>query len=238
MTNVSTDAATLVALAASVERAPEYARSAQTGSARLDALVDWWIGLNPASVLNYRALAHPDCARVEAAINSSVTLMSFPTEISDNDAALRSVIGLYSGSEISDLLPRDRSDHEWITDAQQLRDDLFRLRDLRADPAAVVHILDIPELTQRVEALLTCASRHTPCILESLPDYAAALIADRLTHRGKGWWLACSTSQDEAVTAAMHRLALEPTLDLQLTSYSKIGATVIAELLDVLTSTD
>lgn len=228
----------LLALAASVERAPERLHSSHTGSQRLDDLVDWWSALSPTGVLRYRAITHPEVSRVEAAIDGGVTLVSFVAEPTTDDAALRSVIGLYSGHEISELLPRDRSDLQWMADAQKLRDDLFNLRDVRAEPAVVVHTLNIPQLTERVEALLTCAARQTPCLLESLPDFAAALIADRLTHRAKGWWLACGTSRDGAVTAARERLALEPALDLVLESYSTVGATVIAEMLTILTDKD
>lgn len=227
----------LVELAARIERAPEVLVNANLGSAALDRLADWWMTISGSPSVNYRTLtltagsSHVPQHNADALIDSGANLVACATP--GDDVLPRIIVGLYAGADVHQLLPQFLSDSDWMRSAESMRHELFALRDMRAEPVNVLHELKAALLEQRVGALLTCSARSTPYILQSLDDFAAALIADRLSHRAKTWWLAAGTSIDPAVAASIQRLGLEPVLDLGLSADTQVGSEAIRVLLEL-----
>jgi nicotinate-nucleotide--dimethylbenzimidazole phosphoribosyltransferase len=87
-----------------------------------------------------------------------------------------------------------------------------------------------------VGVLLSAAARRTPCLVDGTDELAAALVADRLCYRAKGWWRAGSDSPDPGRRAATERIDLAPGLPLGLTDDAGRGAEATLAILTLLTS--
>jgi len=235
----------LTDLAARIERAPEAHGSADLGCTALDRLANWWTSINGKAPVNYRSITlgsttfgsttagSPIAAahNADALIDAGANLLACTA--SGNEVTARIIVGLYAGADVHQLLPATLADSDWMMQAESMRNELFALRDMRAEPTAILRTLNAELLEQRVDAILTCSARSTPYLLQSLDDYAAALIADRLAHRAKSWWLVSGTSVDPAASAAIQRLGLPPTLDLGLSAQANVGSDVISALLEI-----
>jgi nicotinate-nucleotide--dimethylbenzimidazole phosphoribosyltransferase len=132
------------------------------------------------------------------------------------DHAARAVIALLTRREASAVVhqPAGMTDRAWVAACVSVREAAVPLADLRAEPLGLVERLGAEGLAAVAGALLAAAAERTPCLLDGTGPLAAALVADRLCFRARGWWLPVSDSPDPARTAAVERLGLSPALRL------------------------
>ena len=79
--------------------------------------------------------------------------------------------------------------------------------------------------------LVQSAARRTPVLLDGVVSCAAALVAARIAHRSREWWLAGHRSTEPAQVAALDRLRLTPVVDFGLRLGEGTGALVALPVL-------
>ena len=115
-----------------------------------------------------------------------------------------------------------------------VRDRAAAVVDLRGEPMALLAALPAPGIAYTTGVLLGAAARRTPCLVDGTDELAAALVADRLCHRARGWWRAASDSPDPGRAAAIDRVDLAAGLPLALTDDAGRGAQATLALLAAL----
>lgn len=186
----------------------------------------------PASVPD-AILAGLDAA--DRAIDSGATLL-VPRSGNRDDEAARTVIALLTRKEASAVLaqPAGMTDREWMTACAAVRDRAASTAEHRADPIALLDALSAPGIALVVGVLLGAAARRTACLVDGTDELAAALVADRICIRAKGWWRAGSDSPDPGRVAAIERIDLAPGLPLGLSDDAGRGAEATLALLALL----
>lgn len=186
----------------------------------LAALADWWRARQPDTPVRSAWLDLPaggfdsgvSAARAALAQGATILVPRCP-----GDHAARAVIALLTRREASAVVhqPAGMTDREWVAACVAVRDAAVPLADVRADPLGMVDRLGADGLAAAAGALLAAAAARTPCLLDGTGTLAAALVADRLSFRARGWWLPASDSPDPARSAAVERLGLTPALRLR-----------------------
>ena len=207
----------------------------------------WWQGLSAgvpvrATVVRRSPLPASDTAQslvaglaaADQAIDSGATLL-LPRVGTHDSTASRTLIALLTRKEASVVIhqPEGMTDRAWMASCAAVRDGVAALVGHRAQPAALLAGLDAHEIAFVVGALLGAAARRTPCLVDGTDELAAALVADRISFRAKGWWRAGSTSPDPARVAAIDRMDLTPGLPFGLTDDAGLGADATLVLLEM-----
>lgn len=185
----------------------------------LDALTRWWRRRQPDAPVIPCWLDLSDggfdagVAETRAALAQGATIVV--PRCPDVHAA-RAVIALLTRREASAVVhqPPGMTDAAWVAACVAVRDAAGPLADLRAEPLSMVESLSADGLAAVAGALLAAAAGRTPCLLDGTGALAAALVADRLCFRARGWWLPASDSPDPARSAAVERLGLTPAMRL------------------------
>ena len=171
-------------------------------------------------------------ADADRAVDAGATLL-VPRARTRSDAVARTAIALLTRREASAVLhqPPGMSDREWMVACATVRDGAARAADLRGEPLAMLDRLEAPELAYLSGVLLAAAARRTACLVDGTDELAAALVADRLCYRAKGWWLAATDSPDPGRAAAIDRIDLAVGLPLALSDDAGRGADAVTALL-------
>ncbi len=213
----------------------------------LGDLWTWWHSLVPGASVEPRWLDGPDgpiaaamdagVTAADAAVDAGVTLL-IPRVARPDDTVARTVIGLLTRKESSAVLaqPAGMTDRDWMVACADIRDRMADVVEHRGEPVPLLDHLGAGSLAGVVGILLGAAARRTPCLVDGTPELAAALVADRLAFRAKGWWRAGATSPDPARIAAVDRIDLTPGLPLDLSDDAGRGAEVTVDLLELLLS--
>lgn len=219
-----------------------------TGS--LAALWSWWAAVGSGQPEGRILLAEtpdPDADRVAAvlagvaaadrAVDSGATLL-VPRATVRADAAARSIITLLTRREASGVVHQrpGMTDRAWMHLTAEVRDRAAVGADQRGDPLGLLATLGTPAIAMVVGTLLGAAARRTPCLIDGTDELAAALVADRLCYRAKGWWLVASDSPDPGRAAAIDRIDAAVGLPLALDDDSGRGADAVVALLSQLTA--
>ncbi|UCZ62320.1 nicotinate-nucleotide--dimethylbenzimidazole phosphoribosyltransferase [Mycolicibacterium phocaicum] len=122
-------------------------------------------------------------------------------------------------------------DEGWARKTAAIRDALFRARQVKADPVALVAVCGGADLAAMAGFLAQAAVRRTPVLLDGVVVTAAALVADRLAPGAKAWWQAGHLSTEPAHAVALQRLQLTPILDLGMRLGEGSGAAVALPVL-------
>lgn len=129
------------------------------------------------------------------------------------------VVGLLAPADAVAVIGRGSGidDAAWMAKCAVVRDALRRGRGRRGDPVDLIAAVGGADVAALVGILLRAAYRRVPVILDGTLAAAAALIAHRLSHRARGWWLAGHLSTEPAHAIALERLDLLPVgrLDLR-----------------------
>jgi nicotinate-nucleotide--dimethylbenzimidazole phosphoribosyltransferase len=172
---------------------------------------------------------------VERAVDAGATLI-VPVCGARDEIAARTVMALLTRREASAVLPQPPGmpDRDWMATCAAVRDRAAAVVDLRGEPLSLLAALPAPGIAFAAGVLLGAAARHTPCLVDGTDELAAALVADRLSHRARGWWRAAVDSPDPGRAAAIDRVDLAAGLPLALTDDAGRGAQATLALLAAL----
>lgn len=117
-------------------------------------------------------------------------------------------------------------DAGWVRKTAAVRDALYRCRDSRADPVALLRICGGADLAAIAGFCAQAAVRRTPLLLDGLVVTAAALVAERMASGARLWWQAGHRSTEPAHAVALDRLGLDPIVDMRMRLGEGTGAAV------------
>ncbi|MCK7636608.1 nicotinate-nucleotide--dimethylbenzimidazole phosphoribosyltransferase [Corynebacterium pygosceleis] len=145
------------------------------------------------------------------------------------------LIGLATGTEPVVVVGRGSGidDEGWKRKTAAVRDAMFRARDLKHDPVAVLRAVSSPDITAMAGFLAQAAVRRTPVILDGVVVTAAALWAERLAPGAAEWWMAGHRSVEPAHGIALAHLGKQPILDLGMRLGEGSGAAAALPLVRV-----
>ncbi len=220
-------------------------------SGRLADLLTWWRALasaprpTPAEIhvettdLDVEAALRAGLDAADRAVDGGTTIL-IPRASPRDDVAARTVISLLTRKEASRILPQPTgmTDRDWMAACATVRDRAADVTEHRGAPVDILDALAATGIAATVGTLLGAAARRTPCLIDGTDELAAALVADRLCFRAKGWWRSASDSPDPGRMAAIDRIDLTPGLPLMLDDDDGRGATATLALLDLLTDGD
>ncbi len=227
-------------------RSPTHVPPDVTGA--LADLLGWWYALaapaqpRPAAIavdvdaLDVDSALRAGIAAADHAVDAGQSIL-VPRVTARDDVLARTVISLLSRKEASRILPQPTgmTDREWMTECAAVRDRAASVAEHRGAPVDLLAALSASGMAAVVGTLLAGAARRTPCLIDGTDELAAALVADRLCFRAKGWWRSASDSPDPGRTAAIDRMDLTAGLPLLLTDDRGRGAAATLALLDLLT---
>ncbi|MBS4100162.1 nicotinate-nucleotide--dimethylbenzimidazole phosphoribosyltransferase [Tsukamurella paurometabola] len=121
-------------------------------------------------------------------------------------------------------------DNAWMRKAAAVRDGMYRARPHTGNPKALLRTVAGADLAAMAGFLAQAAVRRTPVILDGVVVTAAALVANDLAPGAVSWWVAGHKSPEPAHALALHRLDLEPLLDLGLRLGEGSGAALALPL--------
>jgi nicotinate-nucleotide--dimethylbenzimidazole phosphoribosyltransferase len=143
-----------------------------------------------------------------------------------NTTAAATLICLLTGTEVADVVGRGTGidDDAWMRKCTAVRDAAHRGRPLLGNPLELLAEVAGADFAAMTGFLVQAAVRRTPVLLDGVVSGAAALVAHRIAHAAKHWWLAGHRSTEPAHARALERLGLEPVLDLGLRLGEGTGA--------------
>ncbi|MCS3782287.1 nicotinate-nucleotide--dimethylbenzimidazole phosphoribosyltransferase [Tsukamurella ocularis] len=121
-------------------------------------------------------------------------------------------------------------DNAWMRKAAAVRDGMYRARPHVGNPKALLRTVAGADLAAMAGFLAQAAVRRTPVILDGVVVTAAALVANDLAPGAVSWWVAGHKSPEPAHALALHRLDIEPLLDLGLRLGEGSGAALALPL--------
>jgi nicotinate-nucleotide--dimethylbenzimidazole phosphoribosyltransferase len=212
----------------------------------LAGLLGWWLALVPEAPLVPAELRPAGAGTpseqlragfeaTDRAIDAGATLLVPGVDAADPEAA-RALYALLARKEASAVTYQapGTTDRDWMTACAAVRDRSADLAGLRGDPVGLLDALPAGGIAFVTGALLAGAARRTPCLVDGTDSMAAALVADRMAFRAKGWWRAGADSPDPGRRAAAERIDLPAGLPLGLTDESGRGAAATVALLGLL----
>jgi nicotinate-nucleotide--dimethylbenzimidazole phosphoribosyltransferase len=117
-------------------------------------------------------------------------------------------------------------DDGWARKTAAVRDALYRTRNERTDPLALVRICGGADLAAMAGFVAQAAVRRTPVLLDGVVVTAAALVADLLAPGARAWWRAGHLSTEPAHALALTHLGLDPIVALNMRLGEGTGAVV------------
>ncbi len=150
-----------------------------------------------------------------------------------NTTAATALIAALIGTEPVAAVGRGTGidDAAWSRKTAAVRDALYRSRDRRDDPVALLAACGGADLAAMAGFCAQSAVRRTPLLLDGVVVTAAALVADRMAPGARSWWRAGHRSPEPAHTLALAELGLEPIIDLGLRLGEGTGAAVALPIL-------
>lgn len=144
-----------------------------------------------------------------------------------------SVIASLCGIEPVRIIGRGSGidDQGWKVKLALIRDAMYRVRDDRTDVLHVLRRIAGPDIAVLMGLLAQAAVRRTPVILDGVGVAAAAMCAQMLAPGASAWWMAASSGNEPATTAAFNALHLEPLLDMPLGTGMGIGGVMAVAFL-------
>ncbi len=207
----------------------------------------WWRTVSAGGPLSVTSVTSPatgdvgtalveGCRAADRAIDAGATLL-IPRAQPRDPVAARTLVALLTRKEASTAVyqPPGMPDRDWMLACGTVRDRAAAAAHLRGEPVPLLGEVGAPAIAGVVGILLAAAARRTACLVDGTDELAAALVADRLCYRAKGWWLAASDSPDSGRAAAISRVDLAVGLPLSLSDDAGRGAAAVGALLALLT---
>jgi nicotinate-nucleotide--dimethylbenzimidazole phosphoribosyltransferase len=150
-----------------------------------------------------------------------------------NTTAATTLIAAVTGIEPVAAVGRGTGidDTAWSRKTAAVRDALYRSREVRSDPLALLAACGGADLAAMTGFCAQAALRRTPVLLDGLVVTAAALVAEQMAPGARAWWQAGHRSCEPAHTPALSELGLEPILDLGLRLGEGTGAAMALPVL-------
>lgn len=150
-----------------------------------------------------------------------------------NTTPASALVGLLTGKDASLVVGRGTGidDAGWMRKAGAVRDAMRRGRTVRSEPLVLLARIGGPDLAAMTGFVLGAAARRTPVLLDGTVTAAAALVADRIAFRARGWWRAGHRSTEPAHALALERLWLDPVVDYGMRLGEGTGALVALPVL-------
>jgi nicotinate-nucleotide--dimethylbenzimidazole phosphoribosyltransferase len=118
-------------------------------------------------------------------------------------------------SDVATMIGRGTGidDATWMTKCAAVRDAARRGRGATGDMIGLLAACGGADIAAMSGFLVQSAVRRTPVLLDGVVSCAAALVAQRVAHRTRLWWMAGHRSPEPAQAAALERLRLVPLVD-------------------------
>ncbi len=231
---------------------------ADPATGALGRLASWWTALGPesggrlapttigappvdghatgSSEDSVRRLLVAGITAADRAVDAGATLLVVAPEPAGNadvDDADRAVIAVLTRREASAVLPQPAgmTDRTWMARCEHVRELTAAAHGHRGDPVTLIGATGADAVAFTAGVLVAAAARRTPCLLDGTRALAAAVLADRIAYRARGWWLVASDSPDPARTAVVDRVDLTVALPLGLSDETGLGARAVLALL-------
>jgi hypothetical protein len=179
----------------------------------------------------------------DRAIDSGVSLL-FVTSADDGTAHdVEILIGALTRADAASVAVRTNvGDQEWMDNVIHIRDEMFALRDLIADPSALLTRTNSLDVAAMLGLILQSSNRATPLVLIGERAYCSALLAQRVSHRSRDWLIPALDLTSPAGTLAQQRLDRPPILELAMPfavdylSQASLTAPIIDAMLELLSA--
>ena len=150
-----------------------------------------------------------------------------------NTTAATALVAALTGTEPVAAVGRGTGidDASWSRKTAAVRDALYRSREFRSDPVALLAACGGADLAAMAGFCAQAAIRRTPVLLDGVVVTAAALVAERMAPGAKSWWRAGHRSPEPAHALALSELGLEPIVDLGLRLGEGTGAALALPIL-------
>ncbi len=143
-----------------------------------------------------------------------------------NTTVAAALMGMYTRTEpVAVVGPGSGADDEmWKRKVAVIRDAMFRVRHLRAEPLEVLRKIGSPDIAALVGFIGQAVSRRTPVLLDGAPVTVAGYIAQRLADGADRWFIAGQLTPEPSHLLALQKLDLTPLLALEMTTGQGVGA--------------
>ena len=150
-----------------------------------------------------------------------------------NTTAAATLTAVLTGSDVASVVGRGTGidDATWMVKCAAVRDSARRGRAVTHDMIELLAVCGGADIAAMTGFLVQSASRRTPVLLDGVVSCAAALVAARIAHRSREWWVAGHRSTEPAQLAALERLRLTPVVDFGLRLGEGTGALVALPVL-------
>lgn len=125
------------------------------------------------------------------------------------------------------------TDELWKIKVEAIRDAMFRVRTLVAEPTEVLRKIGSPDLVALAAFIAQAAARRTPVLLDGAPVTVAAYLAERLVPGTKDWCQAGQLTPEPAHLIALQSLELTPLIALDMNAGQGTGALAALPLVKV-----
>jgi nicotinate-nucleotide--dimethylbenzimidazole phosphoribosyltransferase len=143
------------------------------------------------------------------------------------------LVGVLTGTHAATIVGRGTGidDATWMRKCAAVRDAMHRARPVLGDPLRLLATAGGADFAAMTGFLMQAAARRTPVLLDGVVSGACALVGQRIACQAVDWWLAGHRSTEPAHGKALHRLSLEPVLDLGLRLGEGTGALLAVPVL-------
>ena len=179
----------------------------------------------------------------DRAIDSGVSLLFVASDEETRAHDVEILIGALTRADAASVAVRTNvGDQEWMNTVIHIRDQIFALRDLVADPSALLARTNSFDVAAMLGLILQSSNRATPLVLIGERAYCAALLAQRISHRSRDWLIPALDLTSPAGALAQQRLDRPPILELAMPfavdylSQATLAAPVIDAMLELLKS--
>jgi nicotinate-nucleotide--dimethylbenzimidazole phosphoribosyltransferase len=150
-----------------------------------------------------------------------------------NTTAAAALTSVLTGTDVASVVGRGTGidDATWMTKCAAVRDAARRGRLATGNMIELLAECGGADIAAMTGFLVQAAARRTPVLLDGVVSCAAALVAQRIAHRTRLWWIAGHLSPEPAHKAALERQRLTPVLDFSLRLGEGTGALLALPIL-------
>lgn len=154
----------------------------------------------------------------DQAIDSGIRLLFITSDRVENNHDLEILVGALTRSDAASVASRQSvSDQTWMENVVHIRDEIFALRDLIADPPALLAHTQSMDVAAMLGVICQSANRTTPLVIIGDAAHCAAMIAARISHPTREWLIPAVDLTSQVGRVAQLHLDRRPILELGMT---------------------